>query len=312
MKLQSFHKFDVRVDCETFNQSSYIEDALNGFTRQQTTFPFLCVIFDDASTDGTPQLIKSYLYKYFETDNSEVCYCDENDNYVKIFAQHKSNRNCFFSVFLLKYNHYSKKIYKDSYLNDIEKKVKYFGICEGDDYWIDSSKLQKQFALMEAHPEYSMCFHANYDLYPNGEKKEYRPRQIKLQYTTEDAIRGGGPFMTTNSMFCRYDYLRKEGRPFFWEKCPIGDVPMMLYFASKGAIGYIDEVMSVYRRLSAGSWTTRKKSLLKSINHHRAIIKMFQEFDVYTNYTYHKTIYEKKLFLYRVIFNDIKRTVLKK
>ena len=106
-------KLAVCVRCITFNQSSYIEDALNGFTMQKTNFPYVCTIIDDASTDGEQEVIKKYLQDNFDLEDKSVVRNEDTDDYVLNFAQHKTNRNCYFAVLYLKYNH-TPKSYKNN------------------------------------------------------------------------------------------------------------------------------------------------------------------------------------------------------
>ena len=151
-------KYMVCVRCMTFNQSSYIKDALNGFTMQETNFPYVCTILDDASTDGEQEVIKKYLQEHFDLENKSVVRNEETDDYILTFAQHKTNRNCYFAVLYLKYNHYSIKKPKDQYIKEWLD-VKYIALCEGDDYWTHPQKLQKQVDFLEIHKDYSCCCH---------------------------------------------------------------------------------------------------------------------------------------------------------
>ena len=147
--------FMVCVKYITFNHANYIEDAMNGFTMQETNFPYVCTILDDASTDGEQEVIKKYLQEHFDLDNRSVVRNEETDDYVLTFAQHKTNRNCYFAVLFLKYNHYSIKKPKDQYIKEWLD-VKHIALCEGDDYWTHPQKLQMQYESLEAHPEYTM------------------------------------------------------------------------------------------------------------------------------------------------------------
>ena len=108
-----YPQFKVRVDCMTFNHSKYIKDAMNGFTMQQTDFPFVCTIVDDASTDGEQDVIRKYVEEHFDLSIDGVSYERETDYAHIIYAQHKTNKNCFFVVLFLKENHYSQN--KDKY-----------------------------------------------------------------------------------------------------------------------------------------------------------------------------------------------------
>ena len=91
--------FLVCIRCFTFNHAPYIEDAMNGFCMQDASFPFVCTIVDDASTDGEQEVIKAYLQKHFDIDDPSIARNEETDDYVLVFARHKTNKNCFFSVF---------------------------------------------------------------------------------------------------------------------------------------------------------------------------------------------------------------------
>lgn len=72
MNKQELYKFKVRVYCSTFNHSPYIEDAMNGFCMQETNFPFVAIIIDDASTDGEPEVIKQYLQEHFDLEDKDT------------------------------------------------------------------------------------------------------------------------------------------------------------------------------------------------------------------------------------------------
>ena len=114
--MQLNNKFLVRVHCATFNHHDYITDAMNGFTMQQTNFPFICTIVDDASTDGEQEVIKEYVQEHFDLQDSSVS-CEKNTDYGHVtFAQHKTNKSCFFAVIYLKENHYSQRKSKAPYL----------------------------------------------------------------------------------------------------------------------------------------------------------------------------------------------------
>lgn len=152
------YKWMVCVRCMTYNQASYIVDAMNGFTMQQTTFPYVCAIVDDASTDGEPDVIRKYLDEHFNLDDQMIARHEETDDYVMTFAQHKENRNCHFAVYFLKYNHYGKKR-KEPYYECFLKSARYFASCEGDDYWTESRKLQMQYDYLESHPEVVLSCH---------------------------------------------------------------------------------------------------------------------------------------------------------
>lgn len=145
--------YKVCVWCNTYNQASYIKDTMEGFCIQQTQFPFVCLIMDDASTDGEPEVLKQYLNDYFETK-----WTKETDDYHLTLARHQENKNCYFAVYLLKYNHYSIKKKRLKYYREVATEIDYVAQCEGDDYWTDEHKLQKQADALDANPQATLVY----------------------------------------------------------------------------------------------------------------------------------------------------------
>ena len=144
----------VFVQCMTFNHVNYIEDAMKGFVMQKTDFPYMALVVDDASTDGEPEVIKSFLDKEFDMVSAAW---NETDDYVRVVAKHKTNENCTFVVVFLKYNHYSIGKLKQPYYIDWKENAKYIALCEGDDYWTDPLKLQKQVDILEKDETLMAC-----------------------------------------------------------------------------------------------------------------------------------------------------------
>ena len=157
-----YPNFKVTVSCMTYNQSNYITDAMNGFTMQQTSFPFVCTIVDDASTDGEQEVIRKYVEDNFDFSEGSVAYHKETDYAHITYAQHKTNKNCYFAVLYLKENHYSKNKDKDCYLTEWREGIEYFALCEGDDFWIDKDKLQLQVDILDNNPKLSSCWGGYY------------------------------------------------------------------------------------------------------------------------------------------------------
>jgi len=285
-------KYMVRVSCLTYNHAAYIENAMDGFCMQKTRFPFVCTIIDDASTDGEQEVIKNYIQAHFDLEGEGVPRNEETSDYYLTFAQHKTNKNCFFAVLFLKYNHYSIKKSKMAYLSEWTD-TKYVAFCEGDDYWIDPLKLQKQVAFMEAHPNHSLCFCAHQRLLPSSELTIKRRYENDMEHCPmEDIILGGGGYMATNSMLYRQSLYVPYST---WAiGCPVGDLPTMLSLAAKGEVGYLKDIMCVYRVAAPGSWSVRMgSSIKKRRQHHRAVIKMWRQFDYWTDKAYHKTVMKK-------------------
>lgn len=282
-------EFKVWVRCITYNHAPYITEALDGFCMQQTDFPFVCTIYDDASTDGEQEILRAYLQEHFNLEDKDVTRYDETDDYTLVFAQHKENRNCFFAVYYLKYNHYRVKKSKYPYQRDWYY-IKYEAICEGDDYWTHPKKLQRQVDFLDSHPEHSLCFHANYSLYKDNRKNAYFPYRKDVEVCPmKDIILSGGNFMATASMV----YVTKLSSGYrIWSKsCKVGDRPLMLTLAERGRVGYIHEVMSCYRVAAQGSWTQRiLMDKNKNREHQKQTLQSWHEFDEWTNHKYHALI----------------------
>ena len=133
--------YKVLVRCFTYNQSKYIEDALNGFAMQQTDFPFVCLVMDDCSADGEQEVIKAWMER--ECDMVKAEYIDIELSNV-IIVPHKSNTSCTFAFYFLKQNLYGSGKKKMNMVYPWRECCEYEALCEGDDYWIVPDKLQKQ------------------------------------------------------------------------------------------------------------------------------------------------------------------------
>lgn len=120
--MKGVNNITVCIHCMTYNHEKYLADALEGFVMQKTDFPFVAVVIDDCSTDGTADVLRRYEDKYPEI--IKAVYLKEN-----YYSQHKS---------------------KQPFLEPWDSKAKYIALCEGDDYWTDPLKLQKQVDILEA------------------------------------------------------------------------------------------------------------------------------------------------------------------
>lgn len=257
------NNYMVNVSCMTYNQASYIEDALNGFCMQQTTFPFICAIIDDASTDGEQEVIKSYLSKHFDLEDKSIARNEETDDYILAFARHRNNLNCFFAVLYLKYNHYSIKKTKMPYVSEWQEHCKYIALCEGDDYWTDPNKLQKQVSFLEENVDYTMCFSNAMEHWENRSIEESLFSQIENKdYTYEDLYKEW--IVPTASVVYVESVVKKE----FYrnlvadKRIYMGDTPLFMTCAKYGKVRGMSDVMTVYRR-NAGGLTSNQSYLQK-------------------------------------------------
>lgn len=259
--------FKVCVRCFTFNQSKYIIETMNGFCNQQTNFPFICCVVDDASTDGEQEVITDYLNEYFDMHNSSVAYKKETDYAHIFYSQHKENKNCYFVVLFLKENHYKKKS-KLPYIEKWRRNCKYEAICEGDDFWCTNTKLQSEVNYLDNDAEIGLVytnFHyideiGNKIDAPNVEPYISLPKYIREGYIWHYLLNGECGVLTCTILF-RHRLLQDE-RIFI-------DQSIFLTIARQSKFAYIDEKSSCYRILpnsamrSSVSWVQRASANAK-------------------------------------------------
>ena len=258
----------VSICCITFNQESYIRDALEGFVNQKTNFKYEVLIHDDSSTDKTADIIREYQEKYPEM--------------IKPILQTE--------------NQYSKGLTNVSgtwnFPRAVKNGSKYIAMCEGDDYWISADKLQKQVDYMESHPDCSLVFHsAKVEVQGSAVTERMRRPYKKTQVVSPEEIidkRSGYP---TASLMFKTEMVKEL--PDFYNNAPIADIPLQLLSANLGYAYYMDEPMCVYRLGGAASWTT----LMKQGNYERkqqeyakAMKAMYKGFDEFSGKRFHETV----------------------
>lgn len=221
----------VSICCITYNQSGYIRDALEGFLMQKTDFAWELLIHDDASDDGTADIIREYAGKYPD----------------RIFPVLQTE------------NQYSKGFTNISGTYNFPRaRGRYIAMCEGDDYWVDEDKLQRQVDYMEAHPDCSLCFHsARIEVQGRAlTERSMRPYRGSRKVTPEEIIDKTSGYPTASLLFRR---KMVEQLPDYYVSAPIADIPLQLMAAAGGWAYYMDRPMCVYRLGGAASWTTLMK-----------------------------------------------------
>lgn len=271
-------KPQVAIECTAYNHEPYIRECLEGIVMQKTSFPFVAIVHDDASTDKTADIIKEYANKY--------------PNIIKPILQ-KENQ----------YSKPGKPIRKilDKALE--ETGSNYIAWCEGDDYWTDPLKLQKQFDFMETHPEYSLYFH-NASYYNQQEGKitgSFNRYPEDTTVPTETMIIQGGGFCPSCSLFYRAELMKDY--PGFAKNYHIGDLPLQIYLAIMGKVYYSFQNMAVYRTMVPGSWTERtynksnqdkKREIIKSYRRLLRSLDFLDKFDAFSDFKFHKAFEERK------------------
>lgn len=223
----------VSVLCTAYNHEQYIRDALEGFVNQKTGFAFEVLVNDDASSDGTAAIIREYAEKYPEI--------------IRPFYQ--------------KENQFSKGIgyiYENIFYPSA--RGKYFAFCEGDDYWTDGSKLQRQADFLENHPDYSACVHNTLLHYCAGGRPDdlLIPSRGDHEVLYENVIRGPIDAYHTSSLMARREVITQT--PDFYRAAVshgFADYAWALLLRLRGGIWFIDRSMSVYRICSSqAAWSS--------------------------------------------------------
>lgn len=245
----------LSILCITYNHEKFIRQTLDSFVMQKTNFPFEVLVHDDASTDKTADIIREYEKKY--------------PDIIRPIFQ--------------KENQFSKGI--DVMRHFVFPKIQgeYVAICEGDDFWTDENKLQKQVDFLEKNPKMSVCFHPVRVFWEDGSHPESifpTPdfRFNKEVLFLEDLLKHN--FIQTNSVVYRWRLKGKE------DLVPDGILPgdyfLHLLHAQVGLIGFLPDVMSAYRRHAGGTWTGAgvtddwfKRCALPHLAFYRAVEKQF-------------------------------------
>lgn len=235
-------EYKVLVRCFTFNHSKYIEDALNGFALQQTNFPFVCLVVDDASTDGEQAVIKAWMERECDMSRDETINIPTS---VITIVPHKSNTSCIFAFYLLKQNLYKAKEEKKKHVDPWRESCKYEALCEGDDYWTDPYKLQKQVDILENNPQIGLCYTKAQIYYQN---KNILKEGFSVPYKGFKNLLISNPIMTLTTLYKidLYKSYLNEIKPQN-QNWLMGDYPLWLYIAAKSDIYFIPENTAVYR-----------------------------------------------------------------
>lgn len=235
--------YRVMVSCMTFNQRDYIEETLNGFAIQKTNFPYVCLIVDDCSTDGEQDVITRFLNCHFDMASAERI---EIQSSSVIIARHKTNVNCTFAVYLLKRNLWKEPKLKGLHIIPWRNRCEYIALCEGDDYWTDSLKLQKQADYLDTHPDCGL-------VYAKARRYSQKDRAFAGEWGRvqdyENLLFNFSDIPTLTALYrakVAEDYYMSRKNDPLW---PIGDVPLWLYFMYKSKVKFMDEYVGVYRML---------------------------------------------------------------
>lgn len=249
----------VSICSITYNHAPYIRQCLDGFLMQKCDFRYEIIINDDCSTDGTTEIVKEYAEKY--PDLIKPIYHEEN--------QYKKGVRGMFATFCFP-----------------KAQGKYIALCEGDDYWTDPLKLQKQVDYMEATPNCKMTV-TNARVITEKEELDWSRYKEDSYITPEEMITGGGLYVQTASIVYRNGLL--NGYPECCRKCHVGDYPLQIWATLQGKVYYFSEKMVVYRYQFSGAWTSKNKlqPVDKRIKGVRSEVDMLFGLDQLTDQKYH-------------------------
>ena len=249
---------------------------------QNTDFPFAAIVVDDASTDNEQTVLWDFIKNEL---NSSTIQKEETDDYIKVVALHKTNRNCTFVFFFLKYNHYRKKA-KKTYFIDWYNSTKYHASCEGDDWWTDEFKLQKLVSFLESHPKYVLACH-RINKYIQEKDIFVSDNNADIYFGNKQGVSFGRFYnrfvnwkTQTLATIYRSDVLAKstEGYPY-----PLTD-GIKSYFPLKYGKGYcFNEHMATYRVNQGGVWSSLSPEE-----------KLYSSWQMYKNFdSYEKSFFSK-------------------
>lgn len=292
--MEKEYKYMVGVSCMTYNQSKYILDAMNGFVMQQTNFPYVVMVVDDASTDGEQEVIRKFVSEQFDTNDTSVAYEKETDYAHITYAQHKTNKNCYIVVLYLKENLYSQCKIKAPYLVEWRDNIKYEALCEGDDYWIDAQKLQKQVDFLEENENYVLVCH-RYKIFDEEKKECYNSDGLDHIFVNKTCVTFNSKVKVwltkTLTLMYRIDalgeYNKYEGRK--------RDTILNYFLLKEGLGACFNEIMGVYR-LNLGGVCGKQPMIKKTMDGYLCWKDLFHyERNKRTRYSYYS--YYTTLFL---------------
>lgn len=222
----------VSVSLITFNHAPYISQAIEGALMQRTNFPFEIVIGEDMSTDGTREIVKGYQARFPER--------------IRLLLHNRTNIS----------SANGKPTGNWNFANNVKNcRGLYIALLDGDDYWTSPHKLQKQADFLDQNPDCALCYH-NVQILDENNPTQTELHERKLgKKTLTNLLRGN--FMLTCSVMFRAGLF--SDFPDWFYQSPLGDWPLHILSAQHGDIGYIHEVLGVYRKHPGGAFSRKRR-----------------------------------------------------
>ncbi|EJB5573595.1 glycosyltransferase [Citrobacter sp. Cf039] len=222
----------ISICCITYKQELYIEKAIDSFLMQKTSVPFEIIIGEDCGGDSTLSILSKYQVEY--------------PNILRVLP---SERNVGANANIL------------SVVNSA--KGRYIAFCEGDDYWIDESKIEKQFATLEKNVDVDLCFTSAKTIDSDGVINSFANYgEIEKNFSISDVARGGGGFMPSASLFFRKNIVTRI--PEWFISAPIGDFYLQILGSINHGAIYLPHPSVVYRINATNSWSASRLYLTKN------------------------------------------------
>lgn len=247
---------EISIICNAYNHEKYIAQALDGFLMQKVNVPIEILVHDDASPDGTADIIRSYAEKY-------------PDVVLPVIR---------------KENHLALGMTDIAITPEFQlprARGKYVAFCEGDDFWSNPEKLQFQYDFMELHPEYSICCHAYNMVDKDGKLIEER-RDLNADGVVPIEKLIGNQLLVPHfaTMLVRRECLQGYGNSFLGKHC--NDMTLRLYCQAQKPIWYLNRNMSCYRRFTESSWTVKvgqdREKFLQVLKDTAAFLERYDEY----------------------------------
>jgi len=253
----------VSVCVVTYQHADFIKECLESILMQQTAFPFEVIVGEDDSTDGTQGLCKVFA--------------ENHPDKVRLFLRSRKDVIHINSQPTGRFN---------SIENFKAARGLYIALCEGDDYWTDPFKLQKQVDFLECNPNFSGICHQTPTVSEDGTFGRIYGKDLPCELGLEEVISRVSPFHTSSFLF-RKKSLPKE-LPWWFIKIVSADMALFMMVAHSGLIKVIPKKMSVYRKHAAGITET----LAVRKNYHKNRIELMLYFKQYLDSKYARRIDE--------------------
>jgi glycosyltransferase involved in cell wall biosynthesis len=246
----------VTVICITYNHAPYIRDALEGFVGQQTDFPVEIIVHDDASTDGTADVVREYAARYPDRVRPVIQTENQYSRGVAILPVY-----CFPLV-----------------------RGRYVALCEGDDHWTDPTKLQRQVEALERHPEMDFCAHCTRRTRDGRTIGFVAPRLKDGVIPAEEVVKVI-PLATASLLIRKTCYLTLTPM----REIRFNDMALQLQALARGGVMYLSRCMAEYRSQTPGSWTAAHRGKM-ALEDRRVDRMQLEAFDAWTDGKFHGAV----------------------